>query len=295
MAKLFYIEFVVGDWLKDPAVSLLKPATRGIWMDAICAMHELDQCGRIEGEVSDLARICRCTSNEMRAALDDLKMRNAAEITEHVTNCHTVVTLTNRRMRRKWTDRNSCRERKQRQRSRERGDDVTENVTPLTRVSLSLSSSLPFNNPPNPPPGDGGVFDPSASPVNGHQDPFAEFWAAWPRHQRKGDKAKCHKLWAKSKLDAEAPTILAGLRKWKASKQWAKQGGDFIPTPLVWLRGRKWEAENIIPATPDDVPNGANLPPIIPPSEADLDFLFGKDRPKPADNGESQSGERGKQ
>jgi hypothetical protein len=145
--KLWFMQFNVGDWLKDPCVSLLRPATRGIWMDAICVMHELDQCGQIHGTVSDLARVCRCSPNEMRAALDDLKQRNAAEVTER----NGLVTLLNRRMRRLWTDRKSNAERQQRWKSAKQAPEVTPEVTGEITPLINNKSSEPY--PPKPPRG----------------------------------------------------------------------------------------------------------------------------------------------
>lgn len=143
--KQWFLKWVVGDWLKDPGVSLLKPATRGIWFDAICVMHILDRCGELQGSVPDLARVCRCTPNEMRAALDDLKSRNAADCDER----NGVVTLQNRRMRREWTDRKSCHDRVLRHRRKKRGDAVTPVVTVgVTHIVRSKSNSHSPGSPP---------------------------------------------------------------------------------------------------------------------------------------------------
>ena len=35
---------------------------------------------------------------------------------------------------------------------------------------------------------------------------------------------------------------MAGLRAAKASEEWRKDGGQFVPAPLVWLNQRRWEA-----------------------------------------------------
>lgn len=137
--KLFFIKFVTGDWIKDPAVRLLRPSTRGIWIDAICAMHEMDQCGELQGSIPDLARVCCCTPNEMRVALDDLKSRNAADVTER----NGIVTLVNRRMRREWTVRKSNRDRQQRHRSKGVAGDVTPDVTPPDFPIQSQRSDTP--------------------------------------------------------------------------------------------------------------------------------------------------------
>lgn len=90
------ILFYTGDWLKDPAISLCSPATRGIWMDFLCAMHEFNRSGVIIGNHQQLVRIGRCSLVELEQALDELATSGAADITE----CNGKVTIINRRMKR---------------------------------------------------------------------------------------------------------------------------------------------------------------------------------------------------
>ena len=107
MAKHFFMQYVPGDWLSDAQVSQCRPATRGIWWDAISAMHGIDRCGQLSGTVEALARVCRCRVDEMRAAVDDLRSTGAA----NVTDSNGIVTLVNRRMRREYEDRQAVRNR----------------------------------------------------------------------------------------------------------------------------------------------------------------------------------------
>lgn len=78
---------------------------------------------------------------------------------------------------------------------------------------------------------------------------FDEFWAAWPRHSRKTEKDKCLAHWKAEKLADQADVILHSLSLWKASAQWTKDSGQFIPAPLVWLRKKSFEAAAPVPAT----------------------------------------------
>lgn len=141
--KLPAFQLYSGDWLKDPQLSMCSPATRGIWMDLICAMHELGRCGQVTGTVEQLCRICRCTSAEMTAALDELHETRTATITERDGRW----TVINRRMSRESHERGDATKRKQTQRLRE----VNANVTPTSheshapshvKVTLPSSSSL---------------------------------------------------------------------------------------------------------------------------------------------------------
>lgn len=77
-----YIPLYVGDWMKDPKLSLCSPATRGVWIDLICRLHELDQGGRITANVQQLARLCRCSDVEMHSAITELLTTDSAEVYE---------------------------------------------------------------------------------------------------------------------------------------------------------------------------------------------------------------------
>lgn len=78
---------------------------------------------------------------------------------------------------------------------------------------------------------------------------FKAFWEAWPRSKRKEARGKCLDAWKRGKLEASAGVILAHVESWKATEEWQKQGGQFIPAPLVYLNGRRWDgAEAAAPA-----------------------------------------------
>lgn len=74
-------------------------------------------------------------------------------------------------------------------------------------------------------------------------DNFSRFWNAYPKTDRKVDRAKCEKHWQAHNLDSQVATIAAGLRAWKQSETWTKDGGKYICGPHVWLNGRRWETE----------------------------------------------------
>ncbi len=77
-----YIPLYVGDWLKDPKLSLCSPATRGVWIDMICRLHELDQGGKITANAQQLARLCRCSDVEVQEAIIELRTTDSAEVYE---------------------------------------------------------------------------------------------------------------------------------------------------------------------------------------------------------------------
>lgn len=80
--KLPYIQFYTGDWLKDPALSICSPATRGIWIDLICAIHEWNNGGKVTANLRQISRLCRCSEDEAQSALDELASSETADVYE---------------------------------------------------------------------------------------------------------------------------------------------------------------------------------------------------------------------
>ena len=61
-------------------------------------------------------------------------------------------------------------------------------------------------------------------------------------HRRKVAKDQCLRRWRSSGLEARTDEIVAAVEVEKASNDWTKSGGDYIPQPLTWLRQGRWEA-----------------------------------------------------
>jgi len=73
---------------------------------------------------------------------------------------------------------------------------------------------------------------------------FGQFWDAFPR---KVAKSAALRAWGRlNPDDALRQTILGALKKAKASPDWCKDGGHFIPHPATWINGRRWE-DNLSP------------------------------------------------
>lgn len=109
--KLPWMQWYGGDWLADPCVTLCSPATRGIWMDLLCHMHRDGRRGQVTGTLAQLARMGRCTTDEVKAAIAELESTKTADV-----DCsrNAVVTVRNRRMARAEKDRKSNARRQQR-------------------------------------------------------------------------------------------------------------------------------------------------------------------------------------
>lgn len=77
----------------------------------------------------------------------------------------------------------------------------------------------------------------SSPPVGGCKR-FEEFWATWPRGDRKQDKVKCAEKWRRCNLDAMADAILADIEVKRGTDKWRD---GFVEAPLVYLNGKRWE------------------------------------------------------
>lgn len=68
---------------------------------------------------------------------------------------------------------------------------------------------------------------------------FEQFWSAYPKKRAKG---QAEKAWAKLKVnEAMATKIVQAVEAAKRSRDWQKDGGQFVPYPATWLNARGWE------------------------------------------------------
>jgi len=102
---------------------------------------------------------------------------------------------------------------------------------------------------------------------------FEIFWAAWPRHFRKTDKATSFRRFKEVLRNNEGLTLqnlLDALEWWKRSNQWLKDGPDMflcesIPAPEVWLNKSKWKVlEQIEKATMKALMPAKSIPAAAP-------------------------------
>lgn len=90
--------------------------------------------------------------------------------------------------------------------------------------------------------GEGDVKLKRATPVPGAAGKrFDDFWEAWPKSERKQDKAKCLANWKLNRLDLLADTILADIAVKRKTQKWQSDAGKFIEAPMVYLNGKRWE------------------------------------------------------
>ena len=79
----------------------------------------------------------------------------------------------------------------------------------------------------------------SESESNPRACAFAAFWAAYPR---KVGKEAARRAFAKVPKEAW-PLLVPAINAQKLSRQWQKDGGQYIPNPATWLNQGRWEDE----------------------------------------------------
>lgn len=66
---------------------------------------------------------------------------------------------------------------------------------------------------------------------------FVEFWAAWPKHDRKVAKKQCLDKWARDELFRCTSHIVAHVEWMKKQDAWQR---GFVPLPMTYLNQQHW-------------------------------------------------------
>lgn len=77
---------------------------------------------------------------------------------------------------------------------------------------------------------------------------FNQFYEEYPKKVKKQDVKK---WFQKNKPSNELfSSMLHSLERFRASKDWQKDGGQFIPYPSTWLNQKRWEDEDVEQSKP---------------------------------------------
>jgi len=74
---------------------------------------------------------------------------------------------------------------------------------------------------------------------------FEEFWIAYPKCVRKGEKSACKKKWVESYYFSQKHIILKHIQWMATTAQWLQDNGAFIPAPKVYLNQQRWDGAEI--------------------------------------------------
>jgi hypothetical protein len=112
---------------------------------------------------------------------------------------------------------------------------------PIT-VNLSPTTGTLSPTTDNPPEGEDDVDGPDEQPKKSLlEQRFDEFWAAYPK--KVGKKAAWN-AWKKVKPDTELfDKIMTAIGRAKATWQWQRENGRYIPNPKTWLNEGRWDDE----------------------------------------------------
>jgi hypothetical protein len=119
MPKLPWFKFNPSWWMGDAELSKCSSATRGVWIDLLCAMHQSGRSGELRGTTDQIARLARCSTAELTQALTELQTTGTADVTFRNND----VTVVNRLMKREAKARTATALRVKKHRS---NDDVTQ-------------------------------------------------------------------------------------------------------------------------------------------------------------------------
>lgn len=76
----------------------------------------------------------------------------------------------------------------------------------------------------------------SISESNTNATAFERFWSVYPKKVGKQAALSAYK-----KVKVPVDTLIAAVEAQKASKQWTKDNGQYIPNPATWLNQGRWE------------------------------------------------------
>jgi hypothetical protein len=229
--KMPWIKFFPSDWKSDNRLSRCSPATRGIWIDLICDMHDSSRSGKISGSLMELSRAARCTTAEIQVAIEELSSTKTADVTLH----HDFVTVVNRRMNRDYKKREMSRLRQIKHRSHA---PVTKKYTTEVRSQMSYTPLSPTESHN----GNGGL------PI---KSLWLILWETYPANRRgdpeaKGENSGFHEF-SKLKPDkALFARMLASIDALKQTEDWKKDNGKYIKNIVKFLKERIWETVQVI-------------------------------------------------
>jgi hypothetical protein len=205
MAKLPYLPLYTGDWLKDSSLTRCTPATRGVWIDLLCAMHDDDRSGEIRGTPDELARLGRCTTDELSHALTDLQNKRAAEVVQRGES----ICVRNRRMFRESQRRKSNAARQERHRK------VQRNGVSNAEVAFEDENDIDLC--------------------------FERFWEFFPSGRKKSKKT-AREAFEKALKKVDADVLIQGAIQYGASDEGK---GAYVKMPSTWLNQECWDDDRI--------------------------------------------------
>ena len=221
-----YYKRHIGDYMKDAShLSLLE---HGVYMRLLDVYYTRE----VPIPVDQAARLISARSKDEREALSVV----ADEFFTVVDGCYTqtrcgaeIAAMLQKAETNRAVGMRGGRPKKETNTVSSENPEITQTVSENNPDVTLATSHKPITNTPKAPKG--------ADVPPG----FAEFWKTWPPTERKQAKGKCLEAWKKSGAEQDAEAVLAHVERLKDSESWKKQGGQFVPAPLVYLGQRRWD------------------------------------------------------
>jgi len=228
-----YYKRHIGDYMKDAShLSLLE---HGIYMRLLDVYYTREQ----PIPVDQAARLIGARSDEERTALHVV----AGEFFSEVEGCYVqarcereIAAMLHKAETNREVGKRGGRPKKETQTVSCENPEETQTVSGKNPNVTLATSHKPITNKTPLTPLTGGDVVPAG---------FAEFWLAWPSGDRKQAKGKCLSAWKKAHAERDAALVLAHVDRMKSSDEWRRDGGQFVPAPLVYLNQRRWEGAEV--------------------------------------------------
>jgi hypothetical protein len=237
-------QFYPADWRKDVELQSCSMAAQGLWINVMCVAHECEPYGHLtvngKGMTSaQLGRQVGLSGKEADALLVELMEAGVARRTADGT-------IYSKRMVADEDLRN--RRATGGQAGAEHGGKGAKDGSKGGRPKIDkggLETPLPGFE--KPPPSSSSSSSPSGEYPHTPKgaDLFDEFWKAYPKKVGKDAAAKA---FARRKPGKELLALmLAALDLQKATDQWRRDGGQYVPHPSTWLNEGRWQDGEAMP------------------------------------------------
>ena len=245
-------QFYPGDWSANPNLKRCTFAEKGIWLEAMCLMHDQPDYGVLRWPLKEIAEAVKCRPADLQALIRKGVLKGADhELTEPFIYTPRTgrkdgypVVLLAAQPGPIWYSSRMVRDEYVR---------TTRGEASRFGEGNSASPIAAPNYSPKPPFGDGPSSSSSSSEkkktcskplgLNVAEFPpgFDRFWAAYPRKQ---GKKPASKVFARIRPDDFLlQTLLDAIAAWVTTEQWSKEGGKFVPLPETWLSKELWNDE----------------------------------------------------
>lgn len=213
--------FYPGDWTRDLDDQDL--ILEGAWIRICCRLWWSPIRGQAKKNLTEWSYILRTHPNKTKVILKTLLQKGIAT-GEYLDNQN--ITIISRRM-----VKDSRISELRRDVGKLGGNPglkkIRENLVNQTpnqkcQSSVSVSVSKKIKTPPTPPKG---------------ETDFLKFWAAYPK---KTGKLAAQNAWKKNGRPG-IDKILEAIEQQRASPQWTRDSGRFIPNPATWLNQGRWD------------------------------------------------------